>query len=162
MNKQYNPVRRPKKEYVNVAIQDELNQWKSSNKNVTGIKIISYNESEIIISMEDVYGVHIIEIKYPETYPANKIGYTCRERSNRTITTRLSFIPTVNEQIKNKHISIKTLLDHLTKTFTKYINLNLPLGDKVNQNTHLFIVPLTIQGGQVNQLRMRNTSVNKI
>ena len=128
MNKQYNPVRRPKKEYVNVAIQDELNQWKSSNKNVTGIKIISYNESEIIISMEDVYGVHIIEIKYPETYPANKIGYTCRERSNRTITTRLSFIPTVNEQIKNKHISIKTLLDHLTKTFTKYINLNLPLG----------------------------------
>ena len=77
------------------------------------IKLASYRKNQIILEINDK-GQHMIQLTHPLQYPRIKLGFMCSELESDLA--ELPYIAKVNRRIKDKKLSILTILTFLVKT----------------------------------------------
>jgi len=114
-----------KSSQINTRIRNEMIDWFVYNNN-DDIQI--YNQKKNIISINYNGTIHLIEIKNDNTYPVKK-SYTVSDLSEYN---KFDFIKKINSQVQNKtDISLKNILDHIRKTYNKFVEKNSKFNKKI-------------------------------
>ena len=94
-----------------------VTEW-FNKSTTTGMQLISFNDSKILISLTIDLEIHQIELFVPKNYPTIKTGFKLTELDSEFI--KLQLVPKINNQLVGKKLNIGKVLDFVEKTFLKY------------------------------------------